>query len=84
MDNGIGVDKGIGEGHEVAVGGTGLEAGHMGIGGHGKVVVPGTPDRSIRVTDGNGGGGIVADDGIGSTDAYTGSGVHPDYNSCIN
>ena len=55
----------------------------MTIGSDGKVVVPCTPDRCIWITHGDGGGGVIADDRIGSTDPDTGRGVYPDDDGCI-
>ena len=56
----------------------------MRIRGYGKVVVPGTTDRSVRVTDGDGGGGVVTDDRIRRTDSDPWSRINPDYDIGIN
>ena len=84
MDNGITVNQRVGEGQDIAVHSAGLGSCYVSIRGYGKVVVPGTTDRSIGVTNGDGCRGIVADHRIGSTDPDTRSGVNPDYNIGVN
>ena len=49
----------------------------MGIRSNGKVVVPGSPDGSIGITNGDSGGCIVTDDGIRSTDPDLWSWIDP-------
>ena len=60
---------------DIAVHSAGLGSCYVSIRGYGKVIVPGTTDRSIGVTNGDGCRGIVADHRIGSTDPDTGVGL---------
>ena len=55
----------------------------MSIRSYGKIVVPGTTDRIIRVTNRDSGGGIVADDSIRSAYPDPWSRINPDNDGCI-
>ena len=55
----------------------------MTIRSNGEVVVPGTTDRSIGITNGDGGRGIVANDRIGSRYPDTSNRINPDNNGSI-
>ena len=55
----------------------------MSIGSNSKVVVPGTTDRGIGVTDGDDGRGIVANYSIRGTDPDPWSRIDPDDDGCI-
>ena len=55
----------------------------MSIRSYGKIVVPGTSDWNIGVTNRDGGRSIVADDSIGSAYPDPWSRVNPDNDGCI-
>ena len=83
VNNGIVIGQGISEGQDVTVDGTALSPRYVSIRSYGKIVVPGPTDRSIGVTNRDGGGSIVADDSIRSTHPDPWSRVNPDNDGCI-
>jgi hypothetical protein len=83
VNNGISIDKGIGEGEYVAVIDTTLRPCYLTIWSNSKVIVPCTTYRSIGITNRDGGRGIVADNSIGSGDSNTSNRVNPDNDGCI-